>query len=530
MRLADPMKLKEWLWPEVVFYRKQRQAIYSLWYDDETVVPAGNMLGKDFVAGFLMVAFFLTRHPCRIVTTSTKDKHLNVLWGEANRFIQTSRLPLDSKRGGPLVINQRHIRKLWAGEECPLSYIIGTVANDQTIESFQGHHIAQTGDGIPRTMFIGDEASSLRNSMYDMVDTWANRKLIIGNPWPCENFFKHAVKGKPGSKDSGGDIPRDSGTGYHRKVIHIRGEDSPNVQLGLAEVAAGKQPSNRIIVPGVLPYSEYTKRRKLWDKVRQTVGIDGMFYEGGENLLCPPDWLNEAERYALEIATRTRRARTMGVDSAMGGDRTAWAICDELGLIHLRSMRTPDTTVIPDITVQLIREYKLEAQDVLFDAGGGGKPHADRLRRMGYKVRLIGFGEGATPPRRRGMTLLEEKRTQDETKYVFKNRRAEMYGLLRLRLDPAENRPFALPPDLANYVWEEERPSLRQQLAVIPLLWDPEGRMYLPPKNKRKPDSEEETLIEIIGCSPDEGDALVLANFGLEYKVRIPRLGTLTRR
>ena len=45
MTSMDPFLLKNLLWPHVVFYDKQREVIESVWQNDETVVPAGNMLG-----------------------------------------------------------------------------------------------------------------------------------------------------------------------------------------------------------------------------------------------------------------------------------------------------------------------------------------------------------------------------------------------------------------------------------------------------------------------------------------------------
>jgi hypothetical protein len=46
-----PLKLAAVLWPHVTFYREQKAIIESVWANDETFVPAGNKLGKDFVAG-----------------------------------------------------------------------------------------------------------------------------------------------------------------------------------------------------------------------------------------------------------------------------------------------------------------------------------------------------------------------------------------------------------------------------------------------------------------------------------------------
>ncbi len=189
----DPVKFKNMLWPGVTFYKQQLEVIYSVIDNDETFVPAGNMLGKDFVAGFIAVYFFMTRQPCRIVTTSAKDDHLRVLWGEINRFIQTARYSLNVEQGGPLIVNHQDIRKMHKGQRCPISYMTGLVASQNSIAAMQGHHIAKTGDGIPRTLFISDESSSVPDDYYKMASTWMNRALIIGNTWDCSNFFFRGV-------------------------------------------------------------------------------------------------------------------------------------------------------------------------------------------------------------------------------------------------------------------------------------------------------------------------------------------------
>lgn len=195
--IVDPIELAKILWPDVKFYDKQREIIYSVWANDETMVPAGNMLGKDFIAGFIALSFYITREPVRIITTSVDSSQLEgVLWGEIRRFIQTSKYPLEHTSGGPLVVNHMHIRKIIdfkSLEMCPLSYLIGRVAAKG--EGMLGHHIAKTGDNIPRTLYIGDEASGLDDVSYERADTWADRKLIIGNPYSCSNFFKRGVKG-----------------------------------------------------------------------------------------------------------------------------------------------------------------------------------------------------------------------------------------------------------------------------------------------------------------------------------------------
>lgn len=45
MRIKDPLVFAKILWPDVAFYKEQREIIYSVRDNDETFVPAGNMLG-----------------------------------------------------------------------------------------------------------------------------------------------------------------------------------------------------------------------------------------------------------------------------------------------------------------------------------------------------------------------------------------------------------------------------------------------------------------------------------------------------
>lgn len=206
LRQTNPHRLAKLLWPDVYFYQQQREIIDSVWYNDETIVPAGNMLGKDFVAGRIVILFFLTRRPCRIVNTSAKDDHLRVLWGEIGEGINNSRIPLTTDKGGPLIVTHREIRKVYKGTVCPKSYVRGMVAGTDSIASMQGHHIANTGDGIPKTLFMSDESSSVEDEYFRMARTWANRMLLFGNPWQCSNYFFRAVEGDVATNDPGGDI------------------------------------------------------------------------------------------------------------------------------------------------------------------------------------------------------------------------------------------------------------------------------------------------------------------------------------
>lgn len=198
----DPVRFVKWLWPTVELYDKQRAILESIRDSYETYVVAGNMLGKDYTAGLAALTFFLTRNPVRIVTTSADYSQLEaVLWGEIKRFLGCAKYPLVSERGGPVIANHLHLKKrlknrasgLW--DECPLSYCIGRVTRKG--EGMLGHHVADVGDGVARTLFIGDEASGVEDEARSRAMTWAKRMLFIGNPYPPSlgcTFFKAGVQ------------------------------------------------------------------------------------------------------------------------------------------------------------------------------------------------------------------------------------------------------------------------------------------------------------------------------------------------
>lgn len=351
---------------------------------------------------------------------------------------------------------------------------------------------------------------------------------------------------------------------FYRKVIRIRGEDSPNVRLAHQETALGREPSGRVILPGVLPYQDYVKRRNTWDKVRQTIGIDAFWYEGAEVLMYPPMWLNRAEQFAklLEILRIKRIPRAIGIDPAEGGDNTAMCAIDEWGIVDLVSKKTPNTALIKGEIVAFMRKHGLmdQPERVILDAGGGGTQIAHDLREMGYRVRIVSFGESVTPELRRGKTPFGERKESKEDRHAYTNRRAEMYGMLRILLDPqgdasewdhsrygewsydqrqepAQVANIQAPmadrfkgPDgkLRGFGIPNEYFKLRHQLSPIPLLYDYEGKLYLLPKNP-KPGAgrahRTSCLRDLIGHSPDESDSLVLAVYGMIAPTGIMRAG-----
>lgn len=328
--------------------------------------------------------------------------------------------------------------------------------------------------------------------------------------------------------------------GFLRRIIKICAEDSPNVRWAREQQSRGKQPSGEVVLMGVIGWDEYQKRRKLWDATRQMISLDAEFPDTADILLYPPAWIIRAETLhrLLSRAGVQRSAQAIGIDPAEGGDKTVYTVIDRLGIMYQEGSKTMDTAIITGRTLALMQQYRVPAERVMFDRGGGGKQHADRMRQQGHNVQTVGFGETVQDPeryKRFHQNLKNNAIRQDdlEERYVYKNRRAEMYDSLSKMLDPTqlpqdireitpENEGailsairrgdhvgFAIPPELE---------ELRRQMAPLPRLYDQEGRMYMLAKdrpNKKSEERGEPTLKELLGCSPDEVDSTVLAVFGM---------------
>ena len=521
----DPLDFLAVLWPGARTYDREREIIRSVLHNDETVVVAGNKLGKDWTAAFLVLWFFLTRHPCRVVTTSAKDEHLRVLWGEIGEFIRTAKYPLHRREGGPLIPKHQELRRVVQGQICPISYVVGMVASQDSIASLQGHHVASP-DRLPRTMFVADEASSVRDNYFTMASSWATRTIIIGNAWPTTNRFRTAVK----DGDIKGHDYTDENPHHYRKVIRIRAEDSPNVRLGLAESRKGLPLSGEVLIPGVKTYDQYLKDRATLSAAEQAVILDAAFWEGADQLLFPPEWLTRAATLAEQL-NDNRPGGALGIDPGEGSSNTTFTVVDRQGIIDVRSQKTPDTSVIANEAIAMFHEYQIPHGKVGIDRGGGGKQIADELRRRGYEVLTIGFGESILPEIRRvrarkqyGLQLDER-----EEKYAYVNRRAQMYcGELRQLLQQGT---FGIPLRHREPRTQEALQELHRQLSLMPLLYDKEGRLMMAPKNS-KPGSQnvnEMTLVKLCGHSPDEADSLAVAVHTLLAVPSIPRAGAMGR-
>ena len=129
-------------------------------------------------------------------------------------------------------------------------------------------------------------------------------------------------------------------------------------------------------------------------------------------------------------------------------------------------------------------------------------------------VRTVAFGAPPMLDLKRFKHLYRDRADVKEDRYTYINRRGEMYDTLRQLLNPA-NEGWSLPPG-------EYTDELERQLKPIPLMYDKEGRFYVLPKRRHdkdanNPDKREPTLIDLVGHSPDETDAVLLALYAMRY-------------
>ena len=211
-RFSDVLLFSKRYWPEVRWYLEQREIIRSLTEVNDTVVPAAKRMGKDYAAAFIALVFFICPqlffaedyvrqveswrkpgqpdwqvHTRRVITTSVKEAHLDVLWGEMSRFLLTASIPLLESKGGHLVVNSMEIRLKEERDAVaePLNYLKGMVAKEDV--SMAGHHSAYG-------LFLADEASALRNENFKQAKGWAHKTLLIGNTNPTNNIFRDLIE------------------------------------------------------------------------------------------------------------------------------------------------------------------------------------------------------------------------------------------------------------------------------------------------------------------------------------------------
>lgn len=513
----DPLGFIGRLWPDCRFWKKQREIAESVALNFGTIVHSGIETGKGYVAARLILWFYATRFPCKVVATSVTFPQLkDSLWGEIGAALRTTvdvegtEVPVREVLG----IDQKHmeLRRIDQDTKRPYEDDWVRLRVAREVEGMQGIHLTPLPDGGPTVLVVLDEASGVSDEFCTSLEGQAHRMLVQSQPLNTAGYFARKIR-------KGNEPDPLYSDRLRWNVIHIDCARTPNVSAGRTWNRLGRKGACRVPIPGIMSYANYVSHIQEWDEYNITTRLRGRLPDSDEGwVVVPRPWLDGCREVWPQIdeEVRGRLPKWLGVDASHGrGDLACWAVVDRLGLVDLRTMSPdeakdkygqPDTVKMLERTRDLMTAYGIPGGRVIVDAGGGGQDAiADPLRREGVVVRLVDFGAAPSTKRARKQ---------------YKNRRAELYGTLAEACNPTKwrqteletpkcwERCFSIPPG-------DQYDALAEELPMIPKRYDREGKMHLPPKDKRDPNSKEQSLREILGHSPDRSDAVALAVWGM---------------
>ena len=512
----DPAGFAAHIWPGFQLADYQREILESVRDNNQTYVFSGHKMGKSLVAAMAALWFFTTRSPATVLVISASEQPLEqVMWAELRRLLTQASEKL------PFVEHKLRLRlpeTEGSRRFLPRHELIGCAADQP--ESLQGRNLPRQAGGLPTVLVVCEEASAIPDRFVESLLPQAHRWLAIGNPLCIDGWFYN------GCRAGDQQHPQEPGR-LLRRVRHLSPEESPNVAHSRAMDQRGEARPYPDLVPGLLTRQEFDEWNTLWDERRKRTRLFGLLPDEADQRLFPPEWLDLAQRLGERLCDKKDwpgRPYSLGIDvSSGGGDLTAWVVLGRWGVRHVFAKPTPNTAEITGRTIRLMRKFDISDRAVAFDAGGGGKQIADVLRDKGYEnVIDVQFGAKANDPAK------------------YRNRRAELYGELRAALEPNDGLRAMLKtccgewPRSVRFVALPPTDSLLlEDLAVLPLLYDGEGRLRLPPKDQSRAKlsgQTETTVRELLhGRSPDRGDALVLAYYAWSLLRERAELETVKR-
>lgn len=432
----------------------------------EVVCKGGASVGKGTAVALAVNLHFLAWPEAKVVVTSSSHEHVvKVLFAEVKKW---RRLMAGAQPGE--LLEQSVEDKGSAGQR----YV--KVANPKADESFRGHHSA-----APQVMFVFDEASAVPEDRYKLAKTQAHKILAVSNPSAPSGWFRAAFPAHD---------PDRCQTVGRRRCLTASARDCRNVREG------------REAVPGQVTRAQLAEIEAAGPWYRSVMAEGRFPPEDLEARVILPSWLprhveawRAFHRQAPEKTTLPAldlRVAAFGLDVAASGsgDESALAAGSSQGVRALHRWRHSDTMSTVGRVLALAEarygiDLKAGEAPVAVDMDGIGKGVGDRLAEQGVNV------------------VEHRGNAPAENPTLYANARAESYGELGRRLDPAgpwSDQAWALPDD----------PRLLEELAAPEKVHGSDGlRFRLTPKDHR-PGSRfpGRTVREKLGRSPDSADAV----------------------
>lgn len=272
----------------------QRQIMESVRDNRRTLVIACNSIGKDWLAGTLVLWWQSIWPECETITTApTGDQVRLIQWKEIRGMWEGATIPL----GGdfPDVMPEWRLG--------PKRFAFGRATN--TMEKISGHH-------SPHQLIIITEGSAVQQSIYDgvrsLMASGDAHLLVITNPTMPSGECYDAATGKI--------------SGYN--VITVGAEDTPNIKA-CRELGEHQIPDE---CPNPYPF---LITHQFVEEIREDFGedsdyyhvhVDGSWPEAGEDSVIPLGWIENAMR--REHVPGVEDNWYAGLDVArMGNDHSA---------------------------------------------------------------------------------------------------------------------------------------------------------------------------------------------------------------
>lgn len=419
-----------------------------------TLVPAGNSVGKSWVAAKILVALFLMyRNSITFSTAPTQGQLDAILWKEVRSTIAKSRIPLGvyPKGKAPILM-----------EITPTWKAIGIVT--AKIEAATGHH----AEHLP---FIGDEASGISESTYS--GAWSlnpSRKILFGNPLHKHGRFYDLCR------IAEEELAAERATGAPRSsnIVRISSLESPHIHMERSPYGMAAQDFLRE------SRRDYGEGSSWWQS-----HILALFPDSATEMAIPTGFLDAACRAIYTPRGFPRMA--IDVAGGEGGDEWVILVRDDNGILALEWSRDWTEEMAARKAAELARLHKVAPHRVSYDKGGPGFFFGNRLAAAGLPGARHYFGGGSG--------FVEKKR--------FANLRSACAQALRERLDPLRmvQTPQGIWVPQPPFSFRPERPDWHVKLREVGLfrrkLWGDTYQLELG-----------EEIRERLKRSPDTGDTL----------------------
>jgi len=251
---CEPLEFIRRLWPGIKVWRKQREIAESVARNYGTIVHSAIETGKGWIAARLIIWFYATRFPCKVIGTSITQPQLrDSLWGEIDAALRepvAGGEVIARADGDPMTVREllgidvvhMELRRLDEhGRPHANDWVRLRVAKD--VEGMHGIHLGPLPDGGPTVLAVLDETSGVSDKFCEGLEGQAHRMLILGNPLHLAGYFARKIR-------AGDEPDRLCSDRLRWKVIHIDGARTPNVSSCRTRLSSRMRTSGMLTTAG----------------------------------------------------------------------------------------------------------------------------------------------------------------------------------------------------------------------------------------------------------------------------------------